>query len=125
MREAWATVGVTPASSSAAPGQPAPPADEGSTRRVAVRRSGGFLGRTTAGEVDLDRGDLRADELAALVDRVDLATVAGGVPKPDMYVYDFDLCGSRATVPEHHLTHDLRRIADLVLDAGPAGRDSP
>ena len=117
VREAWATVGVTPASSSAGPGQPPPPG-ESSTRRVAVRRSGGFLGRTTAGEVDLDRGDLRADELAALVDRVDLATVAGGVPKPDMYVYDFDLCGSRATVPEHHLTHDLRRIADLVLQPG-------
>ena len=94
---------------------------ESSTRRVAVRRSGGFLGRTTAGEVDLDRGDLRAGELAALVDRVDLATVAGGVPKPDMYVYDFDLCGSRATVPEHHLTHDLRRIADLVLEPDADG----
>ena len=63
----------------------------------------------------------RAGELAALVDRVDLATVPGGVPKPDMYVYDFDLCGSTATVPEHHLTRDLRRIADLVLDAW-AGR---
>ena len=33
-------------------------------------------------------------------------------PKPDMYVYAFDLCGDRATVPEQHLTSDLRRVAD-------------
>ena len=32
-----------------------------------------------------------------------------------MYVYAFDLCGDRATVPEQHLTSDLRRVADLVL----------
>jgi Thermolysin metallopeptidase, alpha-helical domain/Thermolysin metallopeptidase, catalytic domain len=113
VREAWATVGVTPASSSAAPGPPAPGGEP--ARRVVVSRSGGFLGRTTAGEVDLERGDARASELASLVDRVDLRGVGGGPPKPDMYVYDFDLCGARASVPEHRLTADLRRIADLVL----------
>ena len=59
-----------------------------------------------------------AAELAELVDRIDLREVAGGDPKPDMYVYDFDLCGDRATVPEQHLTDDLRRVAELVLDAG-------
>ena len=40
---------------------------------------------------------------------------AGEPPYPDHYVYDFDLCGACATVPEQHLTDDLRRIADLVL----------
>jgi hypothetical protein len=116
--EAWATVGVTPSSSSSssAPGQPVV---AGSGRRVVVSRSGGFLGRTVAGEVDLERDDPRAGELATLVDRVDLRRVGGGLPKPDMYVYAFDLCGARASVPEQHLTADLRRIADLVLEGGP------
>ena len=123
VRDAWATVGITPASAPAAPEQPAQQGVE-DTRRVAVRRSGGFLGRTQAGEVDLRDTDARAEELATLVDRVDLRKVAGGLPKPDMFVYDFDLCGSRGTVPEQHLTQDLRRIADLVLDGddgAPAG----
>ena len=65
----------------------------------------------------------RAPELAELVDRIDLREVAGGDPQPDMYVYAFDLCGDRATVPEQHLTADLRRVADLVLDR--RRRDSP
>jgi len=116
--EAWSTVGVSPSAASSAPGPSGPGA--GSSRRVAVTRSGGFAGRRVAGEVDLGTADERTGELAALVDRVDLRRVAGGLPKPDMYVYDFDLCGDRASVPEQHLTDDLRRIADLVL-AEPAG----
>jgi hypothetical protein len=122
VRQAWATVGVNLEAQTSAPGQP--PADavpSRPSRRVVVRRSGGFLGRTTAGEVDLERGDARAQELDSLVDRVDLRRVAGGLPHPDMYVYDFDLCGARASVPEHHLTADLRRIAELVLSEAQAG----
>ncbi|MDF1604949.1 protealysin inhibitor emfourin [Nocardioides sp. YIM 152315] len=111
---AWETVGVTPSTS-------APPPDPGSaaasSRRVAVRRTGGFAGLRTAGELDLDGDDPRGPELAALVDRVDLASVAGGPPQPDRFVYDFDLCGDAATVPEQHLTADLRRIADLLLES--------
>jgi hypothetical protein len=118
VREAWTSVGVAASDGSPAPGPQAPA--PGSGRRVAVSRSGGFLGRTVAGEVDLDRDGVREHEVAALVERVDLATVAGGAPKPDMYVFDFDLCGDRASVPEHHLTADLRRIAELVLEG-----DSP
>ena len=87
-----------------------------------VRRTGGFAGLVADGEVDLDADDLAPPELAELVDRIDLREVAGGDPKPDMYVYAFDLCGDRATVPEQHLTPDLRRVADLVLDSRPAGR---
>jgi len=94
----------------------APPAESG--RFVRVRRSGGFAGLTADGQVDLDTDDLRAPELADLLDRIDLRAVAGGEPRPDMYVYAFDLCGDRATVPEQHLTSDLRRVAELVLDSG-------
>jgi hypothetical protein len=110
--EAWDTVGVRPGVSTAGPGKPAPSAG---ARVVRVRRSGGFAGLVADGEVDLGVADERARELATLVDRIDLREVAGGQPMPDMYVYAFDLCGSRATVPEQRLTDDLRRIAQLVL----------
>ena len=110
---------MTPGAGSAGPGQPPPAtADE---RRVRVRRTGGFAGLVADGEVDLDADPRRGPELAELVDRIDLREVAGGDPKPDMYVYAFDLCGDRATVPEHHLTADLRRVADLVLDTDGPG----
>jgi hypothetical protein len=114
VQQAWSTVGVTPSTATSGPGQP-PPAGAGTTRTVRVRRTGGFAGLSTAGEVDLDTPDARADELARLVDRIDLREVMGGQPRPDMYVYAFDLCGDLATVPEQHLTPDLRRVADLVL----------
>jgi len=39
-----------------------------------------------------------------------------GKAYPDMYSYVFDLGGTRATVPEQHLTPELRRLADLLLD---------
>lgn len=117
---AWREVGVVPAASAAGPGQP-PPAEPGSrTRTVHVRRTGGFAGRVADGEVDLDADDARGPELAELVDRIDLREVSSGTPRPDMFVYAFDLCGDRATVPEQHLTGDLRRVADLVLDPGSA-----
>ena len=91
-------------------------------RTVRVRRTGGFAGLVADGEVDLDaHDDERAPELAALVGRIDLREVAGGTPKPDMYVFAFDLCGDRATVPEQHLTDDLRRVAELVLDRRTPG----
>lgn len=115
--EAWQTVGVSSETATAGPGQP-PPADGHGVRTVRVRRTGGFAGLVADGEVDLEADDGRAPELAELVDRIDLREVAGGAPKPDMYVYAFDLCGDRATVPEQHLTSDLRRVADLVLDGG-------
>ena len=117
VEQAWSTVGVTPGAGTAGPGQP-PPTTTTDERRVRVRRTGGFAGLVADGEVDLDADDQRGPELAGLVDRINLREVAGGNPKPDMYVYAFDLCGDRATVPEQHLTSDLRRVAELVLDAG-------
>jgi hypothetical protein len=113
VQQAWDTVGVTPRTGTSGPGQPPPPAR---TRTVSVRRTGGFAGLTADGSVDLDTTDARAGELARLVDRIDLREVMGGTPRPDMYVYAFDLCGDCATVPEQHLTDDLRRVAELVLD---------
>jgi hypothetical protein len=113
VQEAWQTVGVAPQTSTHGAGRP--PAGGARTATVRVRRTGGFAGLTADGEVDLETHDARVSELAQLVDRIDLREVPGGTPKPDMYVYAFDLCGDRATVPEQHLTDDLRRVAELVL----------
>jgi Zn-dependent metalloprotease len=97
VRRAWEAVGVT------------------TGRRVSVRRTGGFAGLRATGEVDLDGDDPRVPEVAALVKRVDLSGVRGGDPRPDRYVYDFSLCGSRARVPEQHLNADLARLVELLL----------
>ena len=116
VRQAWETVGVTPqAGSTSAAG-----ATTGGTEQtlVSVRRTGGFAGRVAEGAVDLASQDSRVPEVRSLVDRIDLARVAGGDPHPDMYVYAFDLCGRRAQVPEHHLTPDLNRLAVIVLESG-------
>ncbi len=115
VEQAWAAVGVTPGASTVGPGHTAPAA---AAARVSVRRTGGFAGRTSGGEVDLEAGDERAVELRELVERIDLKGVGGGSPHPDRFVYEFDLCGARATVHEQNLTGDLRRIADIVLRAG-------
>jgi hypothetical protein len=98
VRRAWAAVGVVVP-----------------TRRVAVRRSGGFGGLRVGGEVDHDGDDPRAAEVADLLGRLDLRAVAASDPQPDRFVYDFDLCGECVTVPEQRLTGDLRRLVDLVL----------
>ncbi len=110
---AWETVGVTPADGSTAAPGPAPSVPEESL--VSVRRTGGFAGLTTEGAVDLSSPDARVPEVRALVERIDLATVRGGQPHPDMFVYVFNLCGRCAQVPEQHLTPDLSRLAVIVL----------
>ncbi|MGB0102181.1 MAG: protealysin inhibitor emfourin [Nocardioides sp.] len=98
VRRAWSAVGITLP-----------------TRRVSVRRTGGFAGLRVAEEVDLDGDDPRVSEVAELVERVDLRAVDAADPQPDRFTYDFDLCGECATIPEQRLTGDLRRIADVVL----------
>lgn len=120
---AWREVGVTPGPATR---RPVPSAEGGSAEvdagdLVSVRRSGGLLGRTTDAVLDLRGPDARVPELRSLVDRVDLRAVpdvAGSPSRPDMFVFDFDLCGDCAVVPEHRLTPDLRRVADLLLDPG-------
>ncbi|MEX0426846.1 protealysin inhibitor emfourin [Nocardioides sp. DS6] len=116
VRQAWETVGVTPAASAAAGGAATGAGASTSGSQVRVRRSGGFTGRTVEGAVDLDADDDRAGELRDLVGRVDVAALPQEqAPQPDRYVYDFDLCGSTCRLPEQHLTTELQRIADLVL----------
>ncbi|MGI8524089.1 MAG: M4 family metallopeptidase [Nocardioides sp.] len=112
--QAWQTVGVTPGATAPAGGAAAPAGASGST--VSVRRTGGLAGRTVSGTVDLDGDDPRVPEVRSLADRLDLTTVRGGTPHPDMYVYEFDLGGGRrASVPEHELTDDLRALSALLL----------
>lgn len=113
VEQAWAEVGV--ALGAPAPGGPAGPAEPASTV-VRVSRSGGFIGATTSGEVDLESGDPRAPEVRDLVTRVDLHQVGEVLPKPDMFVYRFEVCDQPpVSVPEHLLEGDGRRLADLVL----------
>lgn len=119
VRGAWAEVGVTPEGGVGPAGAGSAGGSAGGSRRVSVRRTGGFAGLRAAGELDLDGDDPRAAEVADLVDRVDLGVVAAGDPQPDRYVYSFDLCGSCATVPEQHLTPDLARLVELLLDGSP------
>lgn len=90
------------------------------TGQLVVRRSGGFIGRTVSGSLDLGGPDPRAVEAQALLDQVDLATVPTGLPYPDMFSYAFDLDGLVVTVPEHLLPDPLRRLAALVLAAPEA-----
>jgi hypothetical protein len=131
VRGAWETVGVTPASTSGGSGSGADAgtgtrSDAGSetgplsspARVVRVRRTGGFAGLSADGEVDLESDE----EVRSLVERIDLSVVHAEPPHPDMYVYDFDLLGTRAVVPEQHLTSELRRLADLVLGRGEGAR---
>ena len=118
---AWAQVGVGVATVPGADDGAAPDltsATQGS-RTVRVQRTGGFTGRTAEASVELPGPEVD-DELSGLVARVgDVSAQSTSTPtRPDMFCYDLDLCGSRARVPEHLLTPDLRRIVDLVLSVG-------
>lgn len=94
--DAWAAVGVR------------------ASRQVRVRRSGGFAGRVSDAALDVD-ADPELRGLVAAVDVRTVPTMRSGATQPDRFVYDFDLCGRRVTVPEQHLTPELRLIADKVL----------
>jgi hypothetical protein len=84
---------------------------------VRVRRTGGFIGRPVESTWQLPDDDPRSVELAALVDGVDPAGPRRTPQQPDRFTYEFDLDGRTLTVREQDLTDDLRRIADLVLNA--------
>jgi len=114
VRDAWAQVGVTV--SSAESGSVAEESQDGSgSTVVSVRRSGGLVGRTVEGALDLETADPRVPEVRDLVERIDLNEVRSSSPYPDMYVYGFDVCGQRCQVSEPDLTDDLRRLAALIL----------
>ena len=102
----------------------------GSGRRRAgceVRRSGGFAGPDRRRRASTSTGDdPRAAEVATLVDRVDLSR--GGrrrAPRRTCTSTASTSAATAATVPEQHLTADLRRLAELVLDDSATRRDSP
>ena len=115
VREAWAAVGVTAAAGSVDAGPPTVPGT--GSRIVRVRRSGGFAGLTASCEVDLADDDPGLDDVRRLVERVDLRSVPGGDPRPDMFVYEFEVGGAPPVrVPEQHLTADLRELAQRVLE---------
>ncbi len=119
VRVAWAEVGVTPSAVTRSPaGTGTGPAPAASI--VEVRRSGGFAGRTTRGELDLEGDDPRVPEVRSLVERIDLRATRPGLPHPDGYVYAFRVGDVEASVPEQHVTEDLQRLAHLVLDDGSA-----
>jgi hypothetical protein len=100
----------------------APAATPSQPDRVEVRRSGGFVGITVTGRVDLTAADARAERVRELVDRVDVATARGGLPHPDMYTYTFCLPGCpEVEVPEQELSDDLRELASLVLESDQQG----
>jgi hypothetical protein len=114
VREAWAAVGVEPASSGARVREPA------AHGRLRVERSGGFVGRTESAEVDL--GDPGLTDLGDLVVRA-VRPVAAEDPRPmpDMYVYTFTLEGrDPVTVPEHLLTASQVELARRILQPGTA-----
>ncbi len=118
VREAWVAVGVLGATGAAASAA-APSREVEPEMLVRVRRSGGFAGLTTEGSVDLRGDDPRVVEvrqLTAQVTRIDVPAGGAGESHPDEYVYAFRLPGAPAlAVPEHLLTDDLRRLADLLL----------
>ncbi len=84
------------------------------TAVVRVGRSGGFAGRTIAGQVDID-ADERGDEVSELLHRIDFAAVGKATPQPDRFIYVFEVGDREVTVHEQLMTDDLRRLADLVL----------
>lgn len=134
VRGAWQQVGVEPGRLAGVPVEPpagtpveppaGPPVEVPAPvdRVVRVRRSGGFAGRLSVGEVDLAGDDPRAAAVADLAGRVDLARVARRTPMPDMYVYRFEIEGASAEVAEP-LPSDLAELARLVLEGdGDASR---
>ena len=126
VRDAWEQVGVlasaaTPAPATPAPATPAPGPPAAAVLRV--RRTGGFAGMSTSDEVDLAGRDPRAAQVRDLLARTDLTVARRGDPRPDGFVYEFQLDdGDPVRVPEQDLTDALAALARAVLDPGRADR---
>ncbi len=123
VRDAWAQVGLAPATSSStstptSPGTPAPA--EQAAGRLRIERSGGFIGHTQSAEVDLH--DLEQPDLGGLLADADLASLAVShdtAPHPDMYVYTFTVDDHvPVSVPEHLLTASQIELATRILGPG-------
>ena len=113
VRSAWVQVGVTVGDADPTEETPTGPGV------LRVRRTGGFAGLTTSSEVDLSNPDPALAEVRDLLARADFSHVRGGDPKPDMFVYEFQVDDAEPIrVPEQNLTDDLAALARAVLASG-------
>jgi hypothetical protein len=72
---------------------------------------------TRTGEVDLEGDDPRVDDVRTLVAHVDFLSLHTRTTRADSFSYTFSVPGHEAvTVAEHELTHDLRKLVELLLD---------
>ena len=85
----------------------------GSTK-VAVTRTGGFAGVRKHGELTLG-DDPRTPEVESLLGRIDLAALPAHEPRPDRFVYRFNVAGDEAVVGEQDLTPELHQLSRLLL----------
>ena len=83
-----------------------------------VRRSGGFAGTVTTGQVVLG-DDPRTHEIELLLGGIDPAALHAVEPQPDRYVYTFELGDQQVTLAEQQLTPELDRLARLLLGTDP------
>lgn len=94
--------------------------------QIEFQRSGGFAGAVLATSVDArDLPPDEAEELASLVERADLATLAGRAPdpragRPDRFQYDLAVTlGQRrfeVTLGDTDVPETLRPLLDRLLE---------
>ena len=84
-------------------------------RKVAVTRTGGFAGIRKHAELTLG-DDPRTPEVESLLGRINLSALPAHDPKPDRFVYRFDVAGDEVTVGEQDLTPELHQLSRLLLD---------
>lgn len=111
---AWRDVGVVPGVG-ATDGEP-------SAETVAVVKSGGVAGLTQRGRIDLNADDVRARQAAAILRQINFRHLQMGaattqVEGADHFVYDFRYSTVRVSVPEPAMTHELKDLATVVLEA--------
>ena len=85
------------------------------TGKVSVTRTGGFAGIRKHAELTLGE-DPRTPEVRSLLERIDLSAVSAHDPKPDRFVYTFNVAGKEAVVGEQDLTPELHQLSRLLLD---------
>ena len=72
---------------------------------------------TRTGELDLEGDNPRVTDVRRLVQRTDFTAIRTQDSRPDAFSYTFSLPDhEEVTVAEHQLTHDLRRLVELLLD---------
>jgi Zn-dependent metalloprotease len=112
VRQAWSQVGVLSGSTGAGG---TTGSGAGTTQLVRVRRTGGIVGRSVEGTVDLDADSPRATTARDLVSRIDFSAIAPETSFPDAFSYTFQVGDRSVTLPQHQLTDEQRALADLAL----------